>query len=191
MVDIAQDEPLSFIAGETVIWERDFSAIYPPADGWTLKYEAVKLNKRLQFSAATSGTKYRVTITAQTTLAWSPDAGIFSWQAYVTKGSGAAEERHYLDSGNFEIVRAFSTLQSGEDSRSHVKRTLDALEAVIERRASADQQAYTIGGRSLSRIPIEQLIVFRDKYLAYYKQELAAEQINAGLKPGNRLLTRL
>ncbi len=193
MPDIATREPVEFVAGETLIWERDYSADYPPSAGWTLKYEAVKTDKRLQFSAATSGTKYRVTLSAETTLAYSPFAGVYSWQSYVTKGTGAAEERHYLDTGTFTIKRAFSESASstGYDDRTHVKKTLDAIEAVIEGRASIDQQSYTIMGRSLVRMKVDELLALRDKYRAFYKSEQSANALEAGLAGKNRILTRL
>jgi hypothetical protein len=41
---------------------------------------------------------------------------------------------------------------------------LDAIEAVIENRATLDQQEYTIGSRHLKRMTAAELIEFRDKY---------------------------
>jgi hypothetical protein len=40
----------------------------------------------------------------------------------------------------------------GYDGRDHVRRVLDAIEAVIENRATIDQQHYQINNRSLTRI---------------------------------------
>lgn len=186
-MDIAQNEPLSFIAGETVLWEREFSD-YPPADGWTLRYQLVKTGTKITFDGATVGTKYRVSLTSATTAAYA--SGLYSWQAYVTKSPGGVEERHYVDQGTIEIKVNYAAQTGGHDARSHVKKTLDALEAMLEGRASLDQQAYTIQGRSLSRMPIEELITWRDKYKGYYQAELNAEKAAAGLGTKNRIYTR-
>ncbi|WP_123711612.1 hypothetical protein [Sinobacterium caligoides] len=50
------------------------------------------------------------------------------------------------------------------DDRTHAKRVLAAIEAVIEKRASRDQMAYSIDSRSLSRTPIADLMLLRDRY---------------------------
>ena len=61
---------------------------------------------------------------------------------------------------------------SAVDTRTHARRTLDAIEAVIENRATTDQQNYAIGGRSLTRMSIDELFKFRDRY----KIEVALEE---------------
>lgn len=54
---------------------------------------------------------------------------------------------------------------------SHAKKTLAALEAVIEGRASKDQESYTIAGRQLSRTPIPDLLLL----LSTYERKVARE----------------
>jgi hypothetical protein len=49
---------------------------------------------------------------------------------------------------------------------------LDALEATIEGRASSDQLAVTISGRSISRIPFEELV----KQCDYFRNKVKAEE---------------
>ena len=58
----------------------------------------------------------------------------------------------------------------------HVRRVIDAIEAVIERRATKDQKSYSIDGRSLERTPIDELLLLRDRYRAEWQRLLASPQ---------------
>jgi hypothetical protein len=75
---------------------------------------------------------------------------------------------------------------AGQDPRSHARKTLDAIEAVVEGRATKDQQAYTIGGRSLQRMPIKDLMYFR----GVYRAEVYAEESRLTGR-GSKVVTRL
>jgi hypothetical protein len=52
---------------------------------------------------------------------------------------------------------------------------------VIEGRSSRDQENYSIQGRSLSRTPIPDLLILRDRYKAMYVQEQRAERLKNNL----------
>jgi len=58
---------------------------------------------------------------------------------------------------------------------------LESIEAVLESRASIDQESYSINNRSLARTPIPDLVVLRDKYRGEYVREKRAERIRNGL----------
>lgn len=58
------------------------------------------------------------------------------------------------------------------DVTTHATKVLAAIEAVIEGRATVDQQSYTIEGRTLQRTPMQDLLLLRDRY----KREVAQEQ---------------
>jgi hypothetical protein len=61
---------------------------------------------------------------------------------------------------------------SGEyDGRSDNQKALDAIEAVLARRATLDQQRYTINNRELWRTPIIELIKLRSFYAAAVARE--------------------
>ena len=55
------------------------------------------------------------------------------------------------------------------------------VEAVLEDRATKDQEEYTIGDRSLKRTPMKDLLVLRDTYRLDVKAEEAANVAAAGL----------
>lgn len=79
---------------------------------------------------------------------------------------------------------------TGNDEQSHVKKVLDALEAVIEGKASKDQLSYSIQGRSLSRMSWTEILMVYDKYKALYFREKQAARIKKGLKTGSNIQVR-
>ena len=76
------------------------------------------------------------------------------------------------------------------DPRSHAKITLEAVEAVIEGRATKDQENYSIAGRSLSRTPVADLLSLRDYYRTEFLREQRVERRNNGIGTGARILAR-
>lgn len=72
---------------------------------------------------------------------------------------------------------------------SHAETVLAAIEAVIERRATVDQQSYSIEGRSLARMPIDDLLRFRSQYRAEVANEQAARAAAEGRGSSRRIRT--
>ena len=175
-------EPSSFVAGDSVAWKRNISGFYAPE--WTLHYTLRSDNQIINLTSVADGTDHLINISAATSITYK--AGRYYWAAYVTNAIG---ERLTLTSGYLEIKPDPSTADIF-DSRSHCKKTLDAIEATIEGRATADQLEYSIAGRTLKRTPIEQLLKFRDIYKAEYGREQAAERIARGLGGKKKILVR-
>jgi len=73
---------------------------------------------------------------------------------------------------------------------THARRVLTAIEAVIEGRASKDQEEYTIGTRSLKRTPIKDLLVLRDAYKAEVAHEDAQYRLAQGLPNPRKVRVR-
>ncbi|MDT7849924.1 hypothetical protein Q9292_09900 [Methylophilus sp. VKM B-3414] len=166
-------------AGDT-IKQVVSSADYPATDGWTLKgrFAPVASGTPVTITAATAdnGADYVLTVPAATTGGW--DAGNWQYTLYVE----LAGERHTIEVGNINVLANPASATAGADTRSHVKKTLDALEAMIEGKAGKDVQSYSINGRQLQHYSFPDLIILRDKYLAEY----AREQQTASGKPGGR-----
>ena len=90
---------------------------------------------------------------------------------------------HDVDEGQLEVLPDLAAVSGPHDGRSHAKRVLDALEAVIEGRATVDQSSYKINNRELSRTPIPDLISLRK----YYRAEVLRERNKAsGVSPYGR-----
>tara|TARA_R110002051_G_scaffold292497_2_gene357293 strand:- start:775 stop:1359 length:585 start_codon:yes stop_codon:yes gene_type:complete len=173
-----ETEPSQIIAGDRAAWKRtDLGTDYAPAS-YSLKYSARLENSgstEIEITASESGSDYIVEVGQSTSAAYA--AGIYHWQAYITRTSDS--ERITVDSGTWE-VKANRDVATA-DPRGHVKKVLDSIEAVIEGRASKDQENYSIQGRSLSRTSIPDLLILRDRYKAMYVQEQRAERINNNL----------
>ena len=181
-----QREPLALVIADRWAWKRDDLGDYPAAS-YTLKY-ACRLeaagSTEIEITATANGTAFKVEVAAATTATYT--TGIYHWQAYITRNSDS--ERVTVDTGTFEI-RANRDLATG-DPRGHYKIVLDNIEAVIEKRATKDQESYSINGRSLTRTSLDELVRLRDTYRAKYLTELNRERARKGLGHRGRLLTR-
>ena len=113
-------------------------------------------------------------------------AGDYVWYAFITRS--ADSERVSVDEGRTEIVVNFANTNA--DLRSHAKKVLDAIEAVLENRASQDQMSYSIAGRSLSRMSIDDLMTFRNRYRAEYLREIKLARIKNKQDSGNTIKVR-
>jgi len=176
-------EPSALRAGDTWKWRRDDLSLYP-ASLWTLNYYFLKPDKQIVITAVADGNNYKVEVAKTITKEYPP--GVYSWVAKVSKDS----EEYTVDTGTMEILPDLVTATTGYDTRSQIKKTLDAIEATLEGRATKDQQSYSIAGRTLSKIPISELVMLRDKYKIEYEKEMKAERIRKNLQAGGKVLVR-
>ena len=179
-------EPFSLVIGDRWTWKKDDFSDYP-SSAYTLKY-SFRLDgagaTEIQITASANGTAFKIEVGASTTANYT--AGNYQWQSYLTRNSDS--ERITIDSGYIE-VRPNRDLAT-TDPRSHFKIVLDNIEAVIEERATKDQEAYSINGRSLSRTPIADLQKLADSYRGKYVAEINRHRAKKGLGHHGRLLTR-
>ncbi|KVN73878.1 hypothetical protein WT15_23855 [Burkholderia stagnalis] len=153
--------PTSIRAGVT--FDQTFRLNQYEAPTWALSVLLRGPNAiNISSSAADSGA-HRAQADATTTAAW--PAGEYLYSVRVTSGAVVLE----VASGLVTVEADLMSMQDGADARSHAQRTLDALEAVVEKRATRDQERYTINNRELWRTPIGDLLKLRD----YYRAELA------------------
>lgn len=180
MPPIPTIEPTSLNAGDTAKWLKSLPD-YPAGDGWALSYTLVNADQRLTFSASAQGDDFLVQVAAATTTTW--PAGDYDWRATVSRSG----EVFTVGSGRMTIAPAFG---AAIDARSHARRTLEAIEATLEGRATSSTAEYEIAGRRLKHIPVPELLTLRDRY----RQEVAAEdtaaRIQAGLGNPGRIYVR-
>ncbi len=178
---IATTEPLELTQGDTVQWQKTF-ADYPSSE-WTVSY-----NIRGASSLDVTATQNNDGITHSVLLSSAQTAdlkdGNYWWQAVAVHKS--TSERATVSTGDFLVKPDLAILPEGYDGRSHTKKTLDALEAIIENRASLDQQSYSINGRSLSRMDVAELLSWHSKYKGFYQAELR----RAGKGKSSKIQTR-
>ena len=185
--NVPTTEPATIVAGDLLQWKRtDLGTDY--ANGsYTLSYKA-RLEGTgstvITITASASGDDYLVSVGQSTTASYT--AGDYGWQAYITRDSDS--ERLTIDSGTFEVVANRSA--STADPRSHPKIMLDKIESVLSGRADGDVAAYSINGRSLTKIGIDELMTWRDRYRAEYLREVRAERRDNGQGTGSTVLAR-
>lgn len=179
------NEPLELRAGDTWEWRRNDLADYP-AGTWTLTYRFKNAAGGFEVVAAADGTNYSVTVAAATTANYA--AGTYTWAAQVVSGT----TKKTVDTGTLKVMANLfaGTATTASDQRTHAKKVLDAVEAVLEGRASLDQEEFQIGGRMLKRTPLADLIRFRAIYKAEVERELAAENLANGVGVARKIQVR-
>lgn len=163
------------IAGDTLQFETSV-VDYLASAGYVLTYRLVPIagGAAITMTSTASGDDYAFSVAAAATAEWT--AGEYSWHATLSL-DGA---RFTVGEGRVTIKPNPATMSVGVDTRTHAKRMLLAIEALLEGRATKDQQAYTIGDVSITRIPVERLTELRDKYRAEVAMQRRADRIRNG-----------
>jgi|TARA_Y100000310_G_C20588254_1_gene766575 hypothetical protein len=183
-IPILTNEPQRLVAGDTWKWERSWSDY--PAGTWTVTYYFHLLSSSsVKFSIAASqkGSTdvHSVSVAKGTTAAYT--AGNYDWHAYADSGT----ERKRVDTGTLEVLKDF-TSSSAIDNRSFWRKQLDAIEAVLDNRASQAEASYSINGRALSRTPFAELREHHAYAKAKVNQEERADNAANGMGHRGRIL---
>jgi hypothetical protein len=173
--------PTEFFAGDTVqfsISDADY-----PATSWTVKY-ALRGESVLTVTSSPTGSSGRDHgFTLSSTLTTPLPAGSYEWALVATSGSVV----NTIDSGRM-TVRPNILGSAAGDRQLMIEKTLTAIENVIFNRITADVVAHTIAGRSVTKIPLDEL----KKLRAQYTRELC--RLRSGYKgvgkPVNIYFTR-
>ncbi len=187
-MEIPTVAPEKFRKGTTVKWAFDPGPDHRPADGWALTYSFANATDAKSVVATDNGDgTFLVTITA--TVSASFNAADYAYVATVAK----APEVYERDSGTVTVEPQLST---AVDGRSHVKKVLDAIEALIAGKAAgADVASYSIAtgsgsSRALTHMTPEELVKWRQVYRAEYQRELQADRIAKGLGSRGKIRVR-
>lgn len=181
-VDVPTVEPTQVRAGDTWTWSRSLSDY--PAPTWTLAYSLLNATSKISITASASGADHLVSVAAATTAGYT--AGTYSASARVTSGA----EAYTVWTGVIEVSPNLAAKTSYDD-RSHARKVLEAIEAVLEGRATTDQQSVTIGDRSIEKMPIADLLKLRDSYKLEVASEEAAARLSSNIGGRGRVMTRL
>jgi hypothetical protein len=162
--------PAAFHAGDSLSWLE--SAPDYQAPDWELRYHARRVDAEgvgFDIVSSAEGALHRVTVDPATTAAYTPGAYSVAVVAYQGSSGRATIRTCRLD------VRPDLADAAG-DPRSHAHRLLWAIEAVLERRATHVQESYSIEGRALKYLSIDDLHRAR----ARYRQEVAVIEGRGG-----------
>lgn len=150
----------------------DFQAIVTasayPAPDWALR-AILRGPQAIELSATADGTAHVFAADAATTTAWAP--GTYWYSLRATKGSALMD----AGGGQIEILPDLASVTEPYDGRSQAAIALDAIDAVLAKRATQDQQRYTINNRELWRTPIADLLKLRAYYAVMVSREKAKQ----------------
>ena len=183
----AETEPAKIIAGDRLIFKRsDLNNDYANSS-FTLKYSA-RLegtgSTEIQITATASGSDYLVEVASATTASYT--VGTYRWQAYITRNSDS--QRLTIDEGTWEVIANRDAATT--DPRSHAAIMVDKIESILEGRADSDVSSYSIQGRSLTKLGIEELMAWRDRYKSELLLEKRKERALNGVGTGAKVLVR-
>lgn len=173
-------EPLSFTAGDTVAWTKSL-ADYSAADGWVLNYRLINAAGKIDIVSSASGSDHAVNVAASTTANYS--AGIYSWQAFVTKAS----DRYTVGTGTLEISPNLAAEATGFDSRSPAQKCLDELNTAFATYGNkAYTQSYSIAGRAMTFNSPGDFLAFRSKVQQEVNREVMQVRVRNGMSARNK-----
>lgn len=163
-------EPQKLTAGDRWAWSRaDLAEAWPPADGWALTYHFAPLEggapRMVQASPA-----FEIDMAPAATALFAPGRWFFA----ITVTS--ATDRRTVGEGWLDVAADPASV-TAPDQRSRAQRILAAIEATLEKRASADADAFTIEGRSISRTPMADLLKARARFAEEVRRELGGAMI--------------
>lgn len=183
--EIPEREPAEIVAGDLLQWKRpDLATDYAPGTYQLLYKARLEGAGSTVITISTTAADFAVSVASATTAAYT--AGRYRWSAYIVRVSDS--ERVEVDSGSW-VVEANKTTAT-TDPRSHARKVLDLIKSLLEGRAAADVASYSIAGRSLTKMSIQELLQWKAVYERDVKAEEAAEAIANGMGTGRRVLVR-
>lgn len=170
-------EPDEIVVGDFAVWrKKDLGRDYPSAS-YTIKYISRDTGSggvhEFQVTGTIDGSDYLFEISSADSASFTVEH--HHWQLEVTRNSD--NERVVLQRGSWDIVTDYD---NAVDPRTHAEIMVNKIETVLEGRADADVLSYSINGRSLSKMPPNELVEWRD----YYRRETAMQHRKDHIKNG-------
>ncbi len=180
-------EPERIVVGDFIQWRRiDLGTDYPN-DAYTATYVARITgggSSEIQIVGAAYNSDYL--FSASSSVSADFVAGFYHYQLEMVRNSDS--ERIVIDRGTFTAVVDLDV--NGTDPRSHAEIMVDKIETVLQGRADADVLSYSINGRSLSKMPPNELVEWRDYYKREFLMEKRKERIRRKIASGATIVAR-
>lgn len=169
--------PKEITAGDSVSWTESLPGYASP--DWEAKIALSDGNGILTVTASAGDDgDHDFTVSGSSTANLA--AGPWSWALMVNQGS----DRITLERGELTLL---PNPDQVFDDRSQTERTLAAVQAMLEGKASKDQMMVSQNGRSLQRHTFDELI----KLESHLKSRLAIEQRRLRAKAGKSSAVRV
>ena len=180
-------EPERIVVGDFIQWRRTDLGTDYPNDAYTATYVA-RITGGGSSEIQITGTAYNSDYLFSASSSVSEDftAGFYHYQLEMVRNSDS--ERIVIDRGTFTAVVDLDV--NGTDPRSHAEIMVDKIETVLQGRADADVLSYSINGRSLSKMPPNELVEWRDYYKREFLMEKRKERIRRKIASGATIVAR-
>lgn len=180
-------EPLEVVVGDFIQWRRtDLGADYPN-DEYTATYIARITGggaSEIQLVGSAYGEDYLFSVSSVVSADFVP--GYYHWQLEMVRNSDS--ERIVVDRGTFTAIVDLDV--NNTDPRTHAEIMIDKIEAVLQNRADADVANYSINGRSLVKLSIDDLLKWRDYYRAEFTMQKRQERVRREKSTGATVKVR-
>ena len=180
--------PALIYAGDTITWSLPATDLYSSSAGWAasvvLRHQTG--NDALNLTGVADGSGgWNFTITAVQSAALHPET--HWWQSVVTK----AAERFTLGTGSLVVEANLPASGNTYDGRSQAQQDLEAVRAAMRAVITGGAtQEYSIGSRSLKKMPMPDLIALESKLKADVVLEQRRKRIAEGLDSGRATYIR-
>jgi hypothetical protein len=161
---LATIEPTQARAGDT--WRWQIALPDYPAPTWSLLYTLFSAAGVVSFTSTAAGTEHLIHLLPAVTAEYPP--GRYDWVSHVSDGT----DRYPIGANALQILPDLATATS-YDGRSHARKVLDAIDALIENRATSgdvDLVSAASGDSQMAR-SLPDLLRLRDRYAAMVAQE--------------------
>jgi len=186
--------PASIRAGSTVKW-REASQTDPfgdpiqSTDSWAMKFY-LRTNTASEGHTATGstyGTGWEFSISATDSSGF--DAGDWFFNCEVSKGS----DKYIVGSGPLEVLQAlaYSGTPGALQGKSQIEQDLNSVQSAIRTLVSGGViKEYSIGGRSLKKYDLSDLMALESRLKFQLKREQKADLIRNGLGNPHAMFVR-
>ena len=180
-------EPERIVVGDFIQWRRTDLGTDYPNDAYTATYVA-RITGGGSSEIQIVGTAYNsdYLFSAASSVSANFVAGFYHYQLEMVRNSDS--ERIVIDRGTFTAVVDLDV--NNTDPRSHAEIMVDKIETVLQGRADADVLSYSINGRSLSKMPPNELVEWRDYYKREFLMEKRKERIRRKIASGATIVAR-
>ena len=178
--------PSAIYAGDTLLFELA-GGNYPANESWTLTadFRASEATAITAVASADSdGTSHLFNVAAATTAQWLP--AVYRGIIRASNGSHTAT----IWTGTLEVLSDYAQMESGTDTRSHAQKCLDAIESVLEGKATRDALSTTIAGQSITRMTFDELLRAKTFYQSVVDQENAKDLAGRDMTNHSNVLIR-
>lgn len=138
-----------------------------PATAWRLTLP-LRGPQAIDLTAIADGAGFLLEAAAAATAAWAP--GRYWYSLRVTDGTRVYE----AGAGQLSVLADLSAVSGAYDGRGEAETALAAIDAVLAKRATRDQERYKINNRELHRTPVRDLLQLRAYYAMRVRRERAA-----------------